>query len=108
MRAAEGMRRLADDLAGVAGGALSIAAGLREEVAAIRTACRESVRRRLGAADREELEVAMDLARAALARAEAADARAEAAEARARAAEEALAGLAERLARLEQTLLEEG
>ena len=95
MRGADGVKRLADDLAGVAGGALSIVAGLREEARALRDAGREAMRRRLGAADQEEVEVALELARAALQRAEAAEARAHAAEA-------ALAELAERVARLEQ------
>lgn len=95
MRGPEGVKRLADDLAGMAGGALSVVAGLREEARAIRDAGRDAMRRRLGVAEREEVEVALDLARAALERAEAAEARAHAAEA-------ALAALAERVALLEQ------
>jgi hypothetical protein len=102
MRGPEGMKRLADDLAGMAGGALSVVAGLREEARAICDAGRDAMRRRLGVAEREEVEVALDLARAALERAEAAEARAQAAEARAHAAEAALAALAERVALLEQ------
>lgn len=95
MRGADGVKRLADDLAGVAGGALSVVAGLREEARAFRDAGRDAMRRRLGVAEREEVEVALEIARAALERAEAAEARAHAAEA-------ALAALAERVARLEQ------
>jgi hypothetical protein len=89
-----GVKRLADDLAGMAGGALSIVAGLREEARAVREAGREAMRRRLDIPAQEEVEAAVDLARAALERAEAA-------EARAAAAERALEALAERVAALE-------
>jgi hypothetical protein len=94
MRGPDGVKRLADDLAGMAGGALSIVAGLRAEARAVREAGREVMRRRLDIPAQEEVEAAVDLARAALERAEAA-------EARAAAAERALAALAERVAALE-------
>ena len=100
MRGPDGVKRLADDLAGMAGGALSIAAGLREEARAVGEAGREAMRRRLDLPSREEVEAALDLARAALERAEAAEARAHAAEA-------AVAALAARVAALETKTTDE-
>jgi BMFP domain-containing protein YqiC len=79
-----------EDLAGVAGGALSALAGLREETeAAIRARVDETIRQ-LHLVRRDELEAVADLAANARAGQEAAELR--------------LAGLETRLAALEQAL----
>ena len=60
-----------DDLAGVAGGAISVLAGLREEVASMTRARVEEALRRLDLVKREEFEAMAELARRAKAQAEA-------------------------------------
>jgi BMFP domain-containing protein YqiC len=86
--------RFFDDLAGVAGGALSALAGLREEAEALVRARLDEAIRRLDLVKREELEAMTELA---------ANARAgqEAAEARLAEAMERLAALEMRVAALE-------
>ncbi len=83
-----------DDLAGVAGGAISALAGLREEAEAMVRARTDELLQRLDLVRREELEAIQELA---------ANARAgqEAAEARATTLEERLAALEARVAALE-------
>lgn len=80
-----------DDLAGVAGGAISALAGMREEVEAIARARIDEMLRRLDLVRREEVEALQELA---------ANARAgqEEAEARLAAVEERLTALESRLA----------
>jgi BMFP domain-containing protein YqiC len=80
--------RFFDDLAGVAGGAISALAGLREETEAIIRARVDETIRRLELVRREELEAVTELAARARAGQEAAEIR--------------LAALEARLARLEQ------
>jgi len=80
--------RFIDDLAGVAGGAISALAGLREETEAIIRARVDETIRRLELVRREELEAVTELAARARAGQEAAEAK--------------LAVLEARLARLEQ------
>jgi len=60
-----------DDLAGVAGGAISVLAGLREEVSSMTRARVEEALRRLDLVKREEFEAMAELARRAKAQAEA-------------------------------------
>jgi len=60
-----------DDLAGVAGGALSAIAGLREELTALVRARVDEAVRRLDLVKREEFEVVAELARRAREQAEA-------------------------------------
>jgi BMFP domain-containing protein YqiC len=60
-----------DDLAGVAGGALSALAGLREEITAMVRARVDEAVRRLDLVKREEFEVVAELARRAREQAEA-------------------------------------
>lgn len=60
-----------DDLAGVAGGAVSALAGLRDEVAALVRARVEEAVRRLDLVQREEFEAMAELARRAREHAEA-------------------------------------
>jgi BMFP domain-containing protein YqiC len=60
-----------DDLAGVAGGALSALAGLREEISATVRARVDEAVRRLDLVKREEFEVVAELARRAREQAEA-------------------------------------
>lgn len=60
-----------DDLAGVAGGALSAIAGLREELGAMVRARVDEAVRRLDLVKREEFEVVAELARRAREQAEA-------------------------------------
>jgi BMFP domain-containing protein YqiC len=67
--------RFFDDLAGVAGGAISALGGLRDEVEAIARNRADEVIRRLDLVKREELEAAMDLAANARAGQEAAEAK---------------------------------
>ncbi len=94
-----------DDLAGVAGGAISALAGLREEAEAMVRSRTDDVLQRLDLVRRDELEAIQELA---------ANARAgqEAAEARSAALEERLAALEARVAALESpdpdALLSEG
>jgi BMFP domain-containing protein YqiC len=79
--------RFLDDLAGVAGGAISALAGLREEIEAIIKVRIDETIRRLELVRREELEAVTELAARARAGQEAAEVR--------------LAGLEARLAKLE-------
>jgi BMFP domain-containing protein YqiC len=87
-----GRQRLFDDLAGVAGGALSALAGLREEAEAVARARIEAAIRRLDLVRREELDAALAVAANARAGQEAAEARLAALEARVAALEGARAG----------------
>ena len=74
--------RFFDDLAGVAGGALSALSGLREEMEAlVRTRLDDAIRR-LDLVKRDELDAAMELAANARAGQESAEMRMEALEAR--------------------------
>jgi BMFP domain-containing protein YqiC len=70
-----------DDLAGVAGGALSALAGLREEVAALVRARVDEAVRRMDLVKRDEFEAMAELARRAASRSEALEARVAALEA---------------------------
>lgn len=74
-------RQRMDDLAGVAGGALSLLQGLRQEVEAMARAQVEAVVTRLELARAEEVEAAMEVARRAREHAEALEARVAALEA---------------------------
>jgi BMFP domain-containing protein YqiC len=74
--------RFFDDLAGVAGGALSALAGLREEAEALVRARIDEAIRRLDLVKREELDAVTELAANARAGQEAAEARLAALEAR--------------------------
>jgi BMFP domain-containing protein YqiC len=74
--------RFLDDLAGVAGGALSALAGIREEVEAMVRARIDEALRRLELVRREELDAVTELAANARAGQEAAEARLAALEAR--------------------------
>ena len=76
----DGRQRL-DDLAGAAGGAFSIFAGLRAEVEAMVRAQTESMVRRLELARAEDVDAAMEVARRARAHAEALELRVAALEA---------------------------
>jgi BMFP domain-containing protein YqiC len=60
-----------DDLAGVAGGAISVMAGLREEVTSMTRARVEEALRRFDLVKREEFEAMAELARRAKAQTEA-------------------------------------
>jgi BMFP domain-containing protein YqiC len=66
-----GRAKFFDDLAGVAGGAVSAIAGLREESSALARARVEEMVRRLDLVPREEFEAMAELARRARAQAEA-------------------------------------
>ncbi|WP_135468576.1 accessory factor UbiK family protein [Crenalkalicoccus roseus] len=79
-----GRRRgsLFDDLAGVAGGAFSVLAGLRQEMEAMARAQADAVVQRLELVRREELDAALEVARRAREAAEALEARITALEAR--------------------------
>jgi BMFP domain-containing protein YqiC len=79
-----------DDLAGVAGGAVSALAGLRDEAESLVRAQIDEAIRRLDLVRRDELQAALDMAAAARTGQEAAEAR--------------LAGLESRLAALEARL----
>ena len=81
--------RIFDDLAGVAGGALSALAGIREEVEAMVRAKVDEAVRRLELVRREEIEALAELAANARAGQEAAEARIAALEARVTALEAA-------------------
>jgi hypothetical protein len=74
--------RILDDLAGVAGGALSALAGVREEAEALVRARIDEAIRRLDLVKREELDALADLAANARAGQEAAEARLASLEAR--------------------------
>ena len=74
--------RIFDDLAGVAGGALSALVGIREEIEAMIRARVEEAIRRLELVRKEELEAVAELAANARAGQEAAEARITALEAR--------------------------
>lgn len=74
--------RIFDDLAGVAGGALSALAGMREEAEAMIRAKIDEAVRRLALVRREELEALAELAANARAGQEAAEAKVAALEAR--------------------------
>jgi BMFP domain-containing protein YqiC len=74
--------RIFDDLAGVAGGALSALAGIREEIEAVVRARIEEAIRRLDLVRREEFDAVAELAANARAGQEAAEARIAALEAR--------------------------
>ena len=74
--------RCFDDLAGVAGGAFSAIAGMRDEAEAMLRGRVEEVLRRLDLVRREELEAVQDLAAAARTGQEAAETRLAALEAR--------------------------
>lgn len=89
-----GRKRLLDDIAGVAGGAVSALAGLRQEAGAIGRARIDEAVRRLDLVKREEMDAALALAAAAREGEEAANARVAALEAR-------MAALEARLAELE-------
>ncbi len=82
--------RFFDDLAGVAGGALSALAGLREETEAMVRARVDETIRKLELVRREELDAVAELAARARAGQEAAETK--------------LAAMETRLAKLEQTL----
>lgn len=84
--------RFFDDLAGVAGGALSALAGIREEVEAMVRARIDEAVRRLELVRREELDALAELAANARAGQEAAEARIAALEARIAALEARAAG----------------
>ena len=64
-----------DDIAGVAGGAISAVAGLKEEVASLAKARVEEMVRRLDLVSREEFEAMAELARRARAQADALEVR---------------------------------
>lgn len=67
--------KIFDDLAGVAGGAISVLAGLREEMASMTKARVEEALRRLDLVRREEFEAMAELARRAKTEVEALDQR---------------------------------
>ncbi len=56
--------RMADDLAGVAGGAFSALAGLRREIGELVRSGTDDVAQKLSLASREEVEVLRDMVRA--------------------------------------------
>jgi BMFP domain-containing protein YqiC len=84
--------RFIDDLAGVAGGAISALAGLREETEAIIRARVDETIRRLELVRRDELEAVTELAARARAGQEAAEARLTVLETRLAKLEQGLAG----------------
>lgn len=84
--------RFFDDLAGVAGGAFSALAGLREEAEALVRSRLDEAIRRLDLVRRDEMDAVIELAANARAGQEAAEARLAALEARISALEQALAG----------------
>jgi BMFP domain-containing protein YqiC len=73
--------KIFDDLAGVAGGAISVLAGLREELTALVRARVDEAMRRLDLVQREEFEAMAELARRAKAELEALERRVAALEA---------------------------
>jgi BMFP domain-containing protein YqiC len=70
-----GRAKFMDDLAGVAGGAFSVLAGLRTEAEAMARSQSEAMVRRLDLVKREELDAAMEVARRAREHAEALETR---------------------------------
>jgi hypothetical protein len=82
MAGESGRGKFMDDLAGVAGGAFSVLAGLRNEAEAMAKSQAEAMVRRLDLVTREELDAAMEVARRAREQAEALEARLAALEAR--------------------------
>jgi hypothetical protein len=74
--------RIFEDLAGVAGGALSVLSGIRDEAEALVRARVEEVLRRLDLVKREEMDAALEMAGRARAGQEAAEARLAAVESR--------------------------
>ena len=96
-----GRPRLIDDLAGVAGGAVSALMGLKQEAGAIGRARVDEAIRRLDLVRREEMDAALEMAARARAGQEAATALLEAMQAR-------LSALEERVAALEAQNLPEG
>ncbi len=93
--------RIFDDLAGVAGGALSALSGLREEAEAMVRARADETIRKLDLVRREELEAVQELASNARAGQEAAETLAAALELRVVANETKIAELERRVAALE-------
>ncbi len=75
MAGESGRGKFMDDLAGVAGGAFSVLAGLRNEAEAMAKSQTEAVVRRLDLVKREELDAAMEVARRAREQAETLEAR---------------------------------
>ena len=84
--------RFFEDLAGVAGGAISALSGLREEIEAMVRARTDETIRRLELVRREELEAVTDLAARARAGQEAAEAKLLTLEARLTALEQGMTG----------------
>ncbi len=84
--------RFFEDLAGVAGGAISALSGLREEMEAVIRARIDETIRRLELVRREELEAVTELAANARAGQEAAEAKLAALEARVAVLEQSLSG----------------
>lgn len=82
MAGESGRGKFMDDLAGVAGGAFSVLAGLRTEAEAMAKSQTEAMVRRFDLVKREELDAAMEVARRAREQAEALEARVTALEAR--------------------------
>lgn len=82
MAGESGRGKLMDDLAGVAGGAFSVLAGLRTEAEAMAKSQAEAMVRRFDLVKREELDAAMEVARRAREQAEALEDRVAALEAR--------------------------
>ncbi len=77
-----GGKKFFDDLAGMAGGAVSMMAGMKAEAEAMVQAQTEAAIQRFGLVKREELDAAMEVARLAREQAEALEARVAALEAR--------------------------
>jgi BMFP domain-containing protein YqiC len=75
MAGERGGAKIMDDLAGMAGGAFSVLAGLRNEAEAMAKSQVEAVVRRLDLVKREELDAAMEVARRAREQAEELEAR---------------------------------
>lgn len=71
----DGRAKFMDDLAGMAGGAFSVLAGIRAEAEQIAKSQAEAMVRRLDLVKREELDAAMEVARRAREQAEALEAR---------------------------------
>jgi hypothetical protein len=82
MAGESGRAKFFDDLAGMAGGAFSVLAGLRAEAEQMARSQAEAMVRRLDLVRREELDAAMEVARRAREQAEALEARLAALEAR--------------------------
>mgnify|MGYP000973143285 CR=1 FL=1 len=82
MNSDSGRPKFMDDLAGMAGGAFSVLAGIRAEMEQMAKAQTEAMIRKLDLVKREELDAAMEVARRAREQAEALEARIAALEAR--------------------------